>query len=228
MNNSSTVYLFDLWKTLGYSIDRDPIFDVQEMLGHNVIVEGSARAQADPDFARLCLTTDIRDPRKFLDFLAAAVGRTASAEAHSAFAVLRARETSGFGIYDDSLPALKALKKSGARLGLISNLWPFPVEHIFEGNGLGRYFEHRIYSFDVGFVKPDPEIFREAQELFRVAPEDCVMIGDNPVADIDGALAVGMRAALIDRSGKARLDKPGAVVIGSLLDLLSPDLWTRG
>ncbi len=223
MSSQHTVYLFDLWKTLGFSIDRDPILDVQEILGHNVtVVDGSARALADPDFARLCLTTDIRNPRKFVDFLAAACGRPATEEAHAAFKALIARERAGFGLYKDSLPALRGLQRAGARLGLISNLWPFPVRHIFEDTGLGQYFEHRIYSFATGFAKPDPEIFREAVELFHVAPEDCVMVGDNPVADIEGALAVGMRAALIDRSGKAAFDRPGAAVIGKLTDLLKP------
>jgi len=223
MASRDTVYLFDLWKTLGFSIDRDPILDVQEALGHNVtIVGGTATAQADPDFTRLCLTTDIRDPRKFVEFLAAACGRKASDEAHAAFAALIARERAGFGLYKDTLPTLRGLQKLGARLGLISNLWPFPVEHIFVDCGLEQYFEHRIYSFETGFAKPDPEIFREAVELFHVHPDDCVMVGDNPVADIEGALAAGMRAALIDRSGKATFDRQGAAVIAKLTDLLKP------
>jgi HAD superfamily hydrolase (TIGR01509 family) len=228
MVSKPSVYLFDLWKTLGYSIDRDPILSVQEMLGHNVaLVDGEAKAQPDADFMRLCLTTDIADPRAFLNHIARTFGRTASREAHAAFETLLRQERGGFELYADTEPALRELRQQGTRLGLISNLWPFPVDHIFNGNGLGDYFEHRIFSFEVGFQKPDPEIFKEALERFHVAPEECVMVGDNPVADVEGALAVGMRAALIDRAGKASTPNSGCVVLRSLLDLGDPELWNR-
>ena len=55
-----------------------------------------------------------------------------------------------------------------------------------------------IDSSVVGFTKPDPRIFALALERLGVDAADALMVGDSPSADVDGALAVGIRAALID------------------------------
>lgn len=104
------------------------------------------------------------------------------------------------------------------RLGAISNLWPYPVEHIFETLALG-IFEHLIYSYD--FHKPDPRIFAHAVQRFGVEPQHCLMVGDSLASDIRGALSAGMSAALINRSGRPAINLPAGVLeITSLNQLL--------
>ena len=49
--------------------------------------------------------------------------------------------------------------------------------------------------------KPQPTLFEMACARLGVEPADCLMIGDRPDTDIAGAMAVGMRAALV-RSGR--------------------------
>jgi FMN phosphatase YigB (HAD superfamily) len=39
-------------------------------------------------------------------------------------------------------------------------------------------------------------------ELLEVAAADAVMVGDTVEDDVEGALAVGMRAVLVDREGR--------------------------
>ena len=53
-----------------------------------------------------------------------------------------------------------------------------------------------------GKTKPHEAIFRRMLELLGVAPAEAAMVGDSPEDDIDGALAVGMRALLLDREGR--------------------------
>jgi NagD protein len=55
--------------------------------------------------------------------------------------------------------------------------------------------------------KPQPTLFQMACERLGKQPADCVMIGDRPDTDIAGALAVGMRAALV-RTGRFEPDAP--------------------
>jgi FMN phosphatase YigB (HAD superfamily) len=45
--------------------------------------------------------------------------------------------------------------------------------------------------------KPDPAIFWHAAKELASDPVECVMIGDNPEADIRGAQAAGMRSIWI-------------------------------
>ena len=68
MKRIPSVILFDLWRTLGFSMDRDPILDVQEILEHNIIPDsGKIEVIEDPQFMRSCLTTNISDRRSFLE-----------------------------------------------------------------------------------------------------------------------------------------------------------------
>ena len=46
--------------------------------------------------------------------------------------------------------------------------------------------------------KPSPHLFRKGCEALGTAHADTVMIGDNPLTDVRGASALGMRACLVD------------------------------
>jgi FMN phosphatase YigB (HAD superfamily) len=54
-----------------------------------------------------------------------------------------------------------------------------------------------VLSFEVGAVKPSPEIFQTALARLGVAAEDALMVGDSEEAD-GGAVAVGCQFALVD------------------------------
>lgn len=219
-----SVVIFDLWRTLYLSLDKEPIKDLQEILGHNVQAgaHGHWEAELDSNFLRLCLTTDIDDPKKFLDHVAGRFGLKVPPEALPRFQEILNRESLNLARYEDVADTLEGLKARGYRLGIISNLWAFPEPKIFVENGFGDLFEHRIYSYKSGHAKPDPEIFAEAVKAFGVEPGQCLMVGDNPKADVEGAINAGMKAALIDRPGECprHLIPAGVRVMRSLTELL--------
>jgi putative hydrolase of the HAD superfamily len=104
-----------------------------------------------------------------------------------------------FEIYEDVLPTLTLLRDHELRIGLVSNT----------GRDLQAFVRHHGLDVDAavgsgtyGKTKPHPTIFRHALEQLGVAAEDAVMVGDSLEDDIQGALAVGMRAFLIDREGR--------------------------
>jgi putative hydrolase of the HAD superfamily len=53
-----------------------------------------------------------------------------------------------------------------------------------------------------GKTKPHEAIFRRMLELLEVHPEEALMVGDTLDDDVEGALAVGMRAVLVDRENR--------------------------
>ncbi len=61
-----------------------------------------------------------------------------------------------------------------------------------------------ITSESVGVLKPDPAIYHVALERLGATPAETVMVGDNWVADVVGALAVGIRPVWLNRHGAAR------------------------
>ena len=66
-----------------------------------------------------------------------------------------------------------------------------------------------------GKEKPEPAIFELALTRLGVEPHEALHVGDHPEKDAAGALAVGMRAVLVDRSGTMTAPA-GAIVVDGL------------
>ena len=107
-----------------------------------------------------------------------------------------------FEMYDDVAAVFRQLADAGVRIGLISNthrcLASFQTH--FELQGL---VSATISSSDHGLMKPHPSIFSAALQLLGVSAGDAVMVGDSFKHDVEGALAVGMRAVLLNRGDAA-------------------------
>ena len=99
-------------------------------------------------------------------------------------------------LYDDALPAMKALKERGLVLGLISNII---VGGAGAGTGLESYLDLVVTSKEVGADKPEPPIFLAALERARVNAREAVYVGDQYQTDVLGARGVGIKPILIDR-----------------------------
>jgi HAD superfamily hydrolase (TIGR01662 family) len=99
----------------------------------------------------------------------------------------------GLGVRD----ALARLRAAGLALGVVSNS-EGTIEQMLLEIGLRGFFDAVVDSAIVGITKPDPRIFQIALERLAVTPADTIMVGDSPSADVVGAHAVGMRAALLD------------------------------
>jgi len=83
------------------------------------------------------------------------------------------------------------------KLGLISNgMTPFQ-ERNFRTLGIASMFGSVIVSAAVNLRKPDPAIFHLACSELSVTPNEAVYVGDNPVADIEGAKDSGLRTIFI-------------------------------
>lgn len=104
-----------------------------------------------------------------------------------------------FELYDDTIPVLAELRRAGLKIGLVSNssrdIHAFARHH-------GLDVDAGISSFQHGKTKPHASIFRAVLELLGVAPGEAWMVGDVVEDDIEGALAVGMNAVLVDRLGR--------------------------
>jgi putative hydrolase of the HAD superfamily len=116
--------------------------------------------------------------------------------------------------------ALARLRAAGHRLAVVSNS-EGTVEAMLEEVGLRRYFETVLDSAVVGLVKPDPRIFMLALDRLGVSASEAVMVGDSPSADVGGARAAGLRAALLDPYDfYAAVDAPRFRDLGAFTDAL--------
>ena len=103
-----------------------------------------------------------------------------------------------FELYEDVQPALEALRGAGLKIGLVSNsardVLEFARHHALQ-------IDAGISSFHHGKTKPHASIFTAVLDLLEVEAGEAAMVGDTFEDDIAGALAVGMRAVLVDRLG---------------------------
>ena len=103
-----------------------------------------------------------------------------------------------FELYDDVLPTLRELRGRGIKIGVVSNssrdVREFAKHHVLE-------IDAGISSFHHGKTKPHASIFRAVLELLEVEPHEALMVGDTIDADIEGPVAIGMQAVLLDRLG---------------------------
>lgn len=75
------------------------------------------------------------------------------------------------------------------------------------GAGLGGRVDHVVVSTEVGHHKPAPDPFLAALAWLGMPPDDVWMVGDNPVNDVDGAVALGMGAVFVRTPHFAHADR---------------------
>jgi putative hydrolase of the HAD superfamily len=96
---------------------------------------------------------------------------------------------------DRMLEWVDGLRASGIKTAILSNL-PRPLGvRLRERHGFLDRFDHITFSFELGFVKPQREIYDDAVRGAGVAAGDALFIDDRS-ENIEGALAAGLRAEL--------------------------------
>ena len=108
-------------------------------------------------------------------------------------------------VFDDVLPCLQRLKRSGLKLGIISN-WDERLRPLLRALELDRYFDAVIVSGEVGRHKPDAKIFETAALQLGTPAEAILHVGDNAAEDFEGARKAGLRAVLLRRGQMAARD----------------------
>ncbi len=105
------------------------------------------------------------------------------------------------GIPDHRLRALEQLHRR-FRIYLLSNTNPLMWERYILpeftrlGHDINYYFDGLITSFEVKAYKPEPAIFKAAEELLGIDPEETLFFDDSQ-ANVEAARRLGFHAALV-------------------------------
>lgn len=120
------------------------------------------------------------------------------------------REPRSWIAYADAHDVLDALRARGVGVGVITNVG-FDLVPVARGLGIHERVDTWTSSLDLGVVKPDPELFRAAVATLGVAPERCLVVGDNPHADA-GGVSLGTPTLLLPMSPPGATHGLGAVL----------------
>jgi putative hydrolase of the HAD superfamily len=142
-------------------------------------------------------------------------GRLTAEDADLRFSVYERAYTQSWRAFPDVMPALAALR--GRRLAVLTNGHAEQQRAKLQATNLAGQFEQVFISSEIGSAKPDPAAFRHACARLGLTEGDCLFVGDDPEADIRGAMAAGMRALWLDRRRQGK--EKGLSTIHSLLEI---------
>lgn len=183
--------IFDMYETLATLMTGPQCFsrDMAALAGMDVTAFRAAWRQTEDDrmLGRLIFEEAVRSSLT-------ACGAW-SQTAHEAILRQRhaSREVCPQRLHPQILPMLDALKKSGVKIGLITNCQSEEVSAI-RRSVLWPYFDAPVMSFEAGMMKPDPEIFRMCARELGVPVQECLYVGDGGSHELEAAQGLGMRA----------------------------------
>ena len=107
--------------------------------------------------------------------------------------------------FDDVPPSLQELADQGLRLYGFSNGTAEAVNGLLQHAQIDRFFEGVVSVDEVQTFKPDPVVYRHFSKVATTDINQCWLVSSNPF-DVIGAVAVGMKAAWLQRSDTVVFD----------------------
>ncbi len=101
-------------------------------------------------------------------------------------------------VFDYTFEILEYLKEKKYSIHIITNGFEKTQWSKLQNSNLSKYFRHVITSELSNSVKPKKEIFEFALNKTNGNLQESIMIGDNPDADIQGAINAGMDTIFVN------------------------------
>jgi pyrophosphatase PpaX len=98
--------------------------------------------------------------------------------------------------FDGIVDVLRTLHDEGRKLGVVSAKPTATVERVFDGAGIGEFFDVVVGSDKTEKHKPDPEPLLHALRELDALPADAAYVGDSPY-DMQAAKAAGVFAVAV-------------------------------
>ena len=118
---------------------------------------------------------------------------------------------SELGCFDGVVDVLAQLKGEGRRLGVVSAKRSPTVQRVFDGAGIGKYFDVVVGSDATERHKPHPEPLLYALKELDAEPADAAYVGDSPF-DMAAAKAADVFAVAVAWGGMHRVEDADVLV----------------
>ncbi|TDE12433.1 YjjG family noncanonical pyrimidine nucleotidase [Dyadobacter psychrotolerans] len=104
-------------------------------------------------------------------------------------------------LLEGALDTLNYAKSAGYQMHIVTNGFTEIQARKIASSGISHFFENVITFENANAKKPDPGIFAYALESAKANKEECIMIGDNWVADVLGAKQFGLDTVYYNPAG---------------------------
>lgn len=141
----------------------------------------------------------VKEPIQIIDDIISSMNIAVDEEAKREILYLREERMKQALLQVDEtiLEVLTVLKKNGIKLCLISNLDVIDSKHWLE-SPLSQLLDDWVFSHQVGFLKPEPDIYKIALDRMNAKPDECVLVGDGGSDELKGAKEQGIHTILSD------------------------------
>ena len=104
--------------------------------------------------------------------------------------------------HPDVPPGLKKMREAGFRMYTLTNSAAAVIGSQVKHAGIEKYFDGRLTTEGLNIYKPHPRTYHWAANQVGVPIQECMLIAAHGW-DVTGAVTSGMRAAFLERPGKA-------------------------
>jgi putative hydrolase of the HAD superfamily len=123
-----------------------------------------------------------------------------------------------------TLEILDSLRASGYLVGVLTNR-SRSIYKEMDKLELDLHLDFFLTASQLGTFKPNKDIFLQMLKFIQVAPEEAVYVGDNYVADVEGAKNADLQPVLMDPDGLyPKVDFPVIEDLQGLFSLLNLDI----
>lgn len=126
-------------------------------------------------------------------------------------------------LFDGAGTLLKALRQQGKKVFLLSNAQRLFTVPELRSLGIYDLFDDVFISSDLGFMKPSKQFYRALLQKHSLAPEACVMVGNDWKSDAWGAHNSGLASMYIHTAQSPELTgelPPDCTRLNTILDVL--------
>ncbi len=109
------------------------------------------------------------------------------------------------GQINETVLIVEDLYQQQHQLSLLSNIDAWHFEYCSSSFPVFEKFDKKFLSFQMGLVKPDPEIFKQVAVGLNAEPVHCLLI-DDKIENINAAHNVGFEVVLFADSEQLRRD----------------------
>jgi HAD superfamily hydrolase (TIGR01549 family) len=213
---------FDFDRTLGIdnSLERRAFSQLAAELGTPISLEEQIHYQAI-EALLVPFRDDTMPMAEMIGLFAQSIAPSKAISDTNAEALAERWRQICFSMVDDSVQAIPGAKAciaglvaEGVPVGILTNGWS-PLQERKIARALGVFPGPIIVSGAVSAYKPSAKAFQALESALGCDPADLWYVGDNPITDITGALAYGLRAIWFNSDAAAfpdDLPKPTAVI----------------
>jgi putative hydrolase of the HAD superfamily len=111
------------------------------------------------------------------------------------------RDSRGWMLFPETREILEELRRHRLKVGVISN-FDSRLYSVLKDLGIDSLFNAVTICSEVGFAKPQPEIFHAALRVLGVTPQRTLFTGDSLIDDFRAGEDAGLTTYLLDRGGR--------------------------